>query len=174
MIPQYHPPYNTGAKDWKYNNDYAEGDDLNTAQLAIRNGGCWWQSSYLIRPIWKALLIDEKANISGRNILQVFPVRIQMISSVINPKGRQGQQHLQNRRIFIFCCFSARHSVSPVPNGKLHKIRRAGCIEMGNGRHHARADSPNQFYPVFIKTLKTQFCFSLQLVMLTSAMHGEA
>jgi len=22
------PPYNTGAKDWKYNNDYVEGDDL--------------------------------------------------------------------------------------------------------------------------------------------------
>ena len=22
------PPYNTGAKDWKYNNDYIEGDDL--------------------------------------------------------------------------------------------------------------------------------------------------
>jgi adenine-specific DNA-methyltransferase len=22
------PPYNTGAKDWKYNNDYVESDDL--------------------------------------------------------------------------------------------------------------------------------------------------
>jgi len=22
------PPYNTGAKDWKYNNDYVEGEDL--------------------------------------------------------------------------------------------------------------------------------------------------
>ena len=22
------PPYNTGARDWKYNNDYVEGDDL--------------------------------------------------------------------------------------------------------------------------------------------------
>ncbi|RAF21854.1 site-specific DNA-methyltransferase, partial [Burkholderia multivorans] len=22
------PPYNSGARDWKYNNDYVEGDDL--------------------------------------------------------------------------------------------------------------------------------------------------
>ena len=22
------PPYNTGAKDWKYNNDYVDGNDL--------------------------------------------------------------------------------------------------------------------------------------------------
>ena len=35
------PPYNTGAKDWKYNNDYVEGDDLyrHSKWLAMMESG---------------------------------------------------------------------------------------------------------------------------------------
>lgn len=33
------PPYNTGAKDWKYNNDYVEGDDLYRQQQVAGDGG---------------------------------------------------------------------------------------------------------------------------------------
>ena len=45
------PPYNTGAKDWKYNNDYVDGNDA----YRHSNGSPWWNdalnspNSYSIR-----------------------------------------------------------------------------------------------------------------------------
>ena len=86
------PPYNTGAKDWKYNNDYVEGDDLyrHSKWLAFMERRLHLAKK-LLNPKTSVLIItiDEKEYLRlGLLLEQTFPeARIQMISTVINPKG---------------------------------------------------------------------------------------
>ena len=86
------PPSNTGARDWKYNNDYVDANDYwrhskwlsfmeRRLQLAKR----------LLNPQDSVLIvtIDEKEYLRlGLLLEQILPVaRIQMVSSVINQSG---------------------------------------------------------------------------------------
>jgi len=86
------PPYNTGAKDWKYNNDYVETDDLyrHSKWLAFMERRLSL-AKVLLNPEQSILIvtIDEKEYLRlGLLIEQTFPeAEIQMITSVINPKG---------------------------------------------------------------------------------------
>ena len=92
------PPYNTGAKDWKYNNDYVDGSD------AYRHSK--WLSfmekrlklaKKLLNPRDSVLIvtIDEKEYLHlGCLLEELFPeARMQMISAMTNKKGstRPGQ-----------------------------------------------------------------------------------
>ena len=86
------PPYNTGARDWKYNNDYVEGDDdyRHSKWLAFMERRLL-VARELLNPDDSVLVvtIDEKENLRlGMLLEQTFPeARIQMVSSVISPKG---------------------------------------------------------------------------------------
>ncbi len=86
------PPYNTGAKDWKYNNDYVDGEDQyrHSKWLAMMERRLL-VAKELLNPADSVLIvtIDEKEYLRlGLLLEQVFPeARIQMISSVINRKG---------------------------------------------------------------------------------------
>jgi adenine-specific DNA-methyltransferase len=78
------PPYNTGAKDWKYNNDYVEGDDLyrHSKWLAMMERRLL-VAKELLNPADSVLIvtIDEKEYLRlGLLLEQVFPeARIQMV-----------------------------------------------------------------------------------------------
>ena len=84
------PPYNTGAKDWKYNNDYVEGDDIyrHSKWLAMMERRLLVAKD-LLNPTDSVLIvtIDEKEYLRlGLLLEQIFPeARIQMVSSQINP-----------------------------------------------------------------------------------------
>ena len=86
------PPYNTGAKDWKYNNDYVEKDDLyrHSKWLAMMERRLLVAKD-LLNPADSVLIvtIDEKEYLRlGLLLEQLYPnARMQMISSSINPKG---------------------------------------------------------------------------------------
>ena len=90
------PPYNTGAKDWKYNNDYVEGEDLyrHSKWLAMMERRLKIAQE-LLNPADSVLIvtIDEKEYLRlGLLLEQTFPESsIQMVSSVINPAGRPRQ-----------------------------------------------------------------------------------
>lgn len=84
------PPYNTGARDWKYNNDYVDNNDawrhskwLSMMQRRLRI------AQRLLNPADSVLIvtIDEKEYLRlGLLLEQTFPdAEIQMISSVIMP-----------------------------------------------------------------------------------------
>lgn len=102
------PPYNTGAKDWKYNNDYVEGDDLyrHSKWLAMMERRLLVAKD-LLNPVDSVLIvtIDEKEYLRlGLLLEQIFPeAKIQMVSSVINPFGvaRAGQFSRVDEYIFI-------------------------------------------------------------------------
>ena len=103
------PPYNGGAKDWKYNNDYVEGDDLyrHSKWLAMMERRLLI-ARQLLKPVDSVLIvtIDEKDYLRlGLLLEQAFPeARIQMVSSVINHSGvARAKEFYRADRISVFC-----------------------------------------------------------------------
>ncbi len=86
------PPYNTGAKDWKYDNNYVDSDDAyrHSKWLAFMERRLLL-AKQLLNPDNSALIvtIDEKEYLRlGLLLQQTFPSSdIQMVSAVINPAG---------------------------------------------------------------------------------------
>ena len=101
------PPYNTGAKDWKYNNDYVEGDDpyRHSKWLAMMERRLLIGKE-LLNPSDSVLIvsIDEKEYLRlGLLLEQTFPEgNIQMVSSVINRKGVVRTNELTRTNEFIY------------------------------------------------------------------------
>ncbi|GLO72463.1 hypothetical protein MACH17_39800 [Phaeobacter inhibens] len=156
------PPYNTGAKDWKYNNDYVEGDDLyrHSKWLAFMERRLKIAKE-LLNPASSCLIvtIDEKEYLRlGLLLEQTFPdANVQMVSSVINPKGAARGSSFGRTDEYLFFVTSGSAAPHAVPLGTDWKIvqdKRAGKLRwaelMRSGSNALRADSPNQFYPIFI------------------------
>ena len=86
------PPYNTGARDWKYNNDYVDGNDVyrHSKWLSMMKNRLTI-AKQLLNPDDSVLIvtIDEKEYLHlGCLLEEMFPTSIiQMITTVINPKG---------------------------------------------------------------------------------------
>ena len=123
------PPYNTGARDWKYNNDYVDGNDeyrhskwLSFIQKRLE------LAKHLLNPVDSVLIvtIDEKEYLHlGCLLEEMFPeARIQMISSVINPSGvaRDGgfartDEYMEEKHV-IFRFFNGVEITKEYTNGK--------------------------------------------------------
>lgn len=157
------PPYNTGAKDWKYNNDYVEGDDLYRhskwlafmeRRLRLAKELLNSEDSVLI------VTIDEKECLRlGMLLEQVCPeARIQMISSVINPKGATRASAFGRTDEYLFFVMFGGAAPTPLSLSTEWKVVRDKRAEglrwaelLRSGSHTQRKDSPNQFYPVFVR-----------------------
>lgn len=157
------PPYNTGARDWKYNNDYVEGDDqyrhskwlaMIERRLLVARELLNPQSAVLI------VTIDEKEYLRlGLLLEQVFPdARIQMVSSVINPKGAVRASSFGRTDEYLF--FVMLGACAPIAvalsnEWKIVEDRRASSLRWAEllraGSNTQREDSPNQFYPVYVR-----------------------
>lgn len=156
------PPYNTGAKDWKYNNDYVDSSDayrhskwLSMMEKRLRI------AKKLLNPNDSVLIvtIDEKEYLHlGCLLEELFPeATIQMVSSVINPKGAARHQQFGRTDEYLFFVQFGVSSPEPLPltnEWKISEDKRASRLRwkelLRSGSHTARTDSPNQFYPVFI------------------------
>lgn len=160
------PPYNTGAKDWKYNNDYVEGDDLyrHSKWLAMMERRLLIARA-LLNPADSVLIvtIDEKEYLRlGLLVEQTFPdARIQMISSVINPKGATRSSAFGRTDEYLFFVMLGGAAPLPVSLGTEWKVvrdRRAERLRWAEllraGSHTRRSESPNQFYPIFVRNGK--------------------
>lgn len=156
------PPYNTGAKDWKYNNDYVEGDDLyrNSKWLAFMERRLKIAKE-LLNPAKSCLIvtIDEKEYLRlGLLLEQTFPdSNVQMVSSVINPKGAARGSSFGRTDEYLYFVTTGLAAPESVPLGTDWKIvqdKRAGKLRwaelLRSGSNALRSDSPNQFYPIFI------------------------
>jgi adenine-specific DNA-methyltransferase len=101
------PPYNTGARDWKYNNDYVDGNDAwrHSKWLAFMEKRLAL-ARRLLNPVESVLIvtIDEKEYLRlGLLLAQRFPeAEIQMVSAVINRAGSSRSGRFSRVDEYIF------------------------------------------------------------------------
>jgi len=127
------PPYNTGARDWKYNNDYVDGEDLyrhtkwlsfmyhriNIAKSLLKPTGilCVTIDDYEMPRLW--LLVEEI--FSEANNLGVVAIRS-------NPKGRKTERKvslIHEYAIFFGRTNKAKIDKLPVdPSKKTHNYKK--------------------------------------------------
>lgn len=154
------PPYNTGAKDWKYNNDYVDGADsyrhskwLSMMQKRLK------LAKKLLNPQDSVLIvtIDEKEYLHlGCLLEEMFPeARIQMISSVISPRGAMRKDMFTRVEEYIFYVFVGNSAITPFGPDMLQftdyenvdiKVWAQLIRTSANG---PRTKRPNLFYPIF-------------------------
>jgi adenine-specific DNA-methyltransferase len=162
------PPYNTGAKDWKYNNDYVEGDDLyrHSKWLAFMERRLLLAKE-LLNPADSVLIvtIDEKEYLRlGLLLEQTFPeAKVQMVTSVVNPKGAARKAQFSRAEEYLFFVFLGAASVSRSESDMLHVVGGARAKEVRWGRLLRRGDdgartaNPKLFYPIFFRNNDGQF-----------------
>lgn len=157
------PPYNTGARDWKYNNDYVEGDDLyrHSKWLAFMERRLLLAKE-LLNPEDSVLIvtIDEKEYLRlGLLLEQTFTGgRIQMVSTQVNPAAvaRPGAFGRSDEYIFFVALGSAapqRTRLGPdwvSTQGRTHTGRIRWDLLRRSGTNAARSDRPRLFYPIYI------------------------
>ena len=157
------PPYNTGAKDWKYNNDYVEGDDLyrHSKWLAMMERRLLLAKE-LLNPADSVLIvtIDEKEYLRlGLLLEQTFPeAGIQMISNVINRAGSPRTGRFSRVDEYIYYVFFGESKVSPWTTTMLSdgseldsaKMPTVWFTAVRRGSGASREESKSLFYPVVI------------------------
>ncbi|HWR07556.1 site-specific DNA-methyltransferase [Sporomusa sp.] len=171
------PPYNTGAKDWKYNNDYVDNVDtyrhskwLSMMQKRLKI------AKKLLNPKDSKMIvtIDEKEYLHlGCLLEEMFPeARIQMVDSIINRKGvshkgkkggMQREEIIQFSRVseYIFFIMFGKASVKKNICNMLDSqmFESTGDVTTENvqwlsmlrrGVASQREDKPKHFYPIIV------------------------
>ena len=149
------PPYNTRAKDWKYNNDYVEGDDLyrHSKWLAMMERRLM-VAKELLNPADSVLIvtIDEKEYLRlGLLLEQVFPeTRIQMVSITTNPKGASRPDMFARVDEFAFFVLIGDSTVSGIAVSDSQGQPVRWPYLRRSDEQSVRGHRPRQFYPVFV------------------------
>lgn len=171
------PPYNTGAKDWKYNNDYVDGNDayrhskwLSFMQRRLQ------LAKKLLNPANSVLIvtIDEKEYLHlGCLMEEMFSeANMQMISSAINGKGVARNSEFARVNEYVYIVRFGECGVNPLPlpdewignvkTSTTKQVRWGSLMRSGSGA--LRSDSPGCFYPIFISKDKKHFCGAGEVV----------
>jgi adenine-specific DNA-methyltransferase len=154
------PPYNTGAKDWKYNNDYIEGDDLyrHSKWLAFMERRLLLAKE-LLQPEDSVLIvtIDEKEYLRlGLLLEQIFgDANMQMVTTMISPQGVARPGAFSRVNEFIYFLRFGAAAVQRTGDDMLIEVDEAVDAPVWfsmirSGTNARREDSKNGFYPIFV------------------------
>ncbi|WP_027586420.1 site-specific DNA-methyltransferase [Acidipropionibacterium thoenii] len=157
------PPYNTGAKDWKYNNDYVASDDdyRHSKWLAFMERRLEIAKE-LLNPDDSVLIvtIDEKEYLRlGLLLEQTFPEgHIQMVTCVINPSGASGTGFSRVDEYIFFVRLGNREPVKWSDDLLNVLGNRDGRVKNGlswesflrSGVGNTREARPNLCYPILV------------------------
>jgi len=143
------PPYNTGAKDWKYNNKYIDSNDT-------------WRHSKWISMMEKRLVLSKNL-LKKRGVLivtiddnelcslgllldEIFPEKDRATIVIkYNPAGTARNGFSRNHEYAFFILNKGQEiEKKPAPRD----IRDQNLRRHGNGAN--RADSPTMFFPIMI------------------------
>lgn len=152
------PPYNTGARDWKYNNDYVDSNDnyrhskwlsmMKTRLLIAKR---------LLNPLDSVLIvtIDEKEFLHlGMLMEELFPeAKIQMITDVINPSGTMRQDEFSRVEEYLIICRLGKSIINKTDKNMLGNDDKSAKSRLWypfNRSNNSRIKSQGQFYPIYI------------------------
>jgi len=156
------PPYNTGAKDWKYNNDYVDDKDayrhskwLSFMEKRLR------LAKKLLNPNTGVLIatIDEHEVHHLRCLLEdIFQdYYIQMVTYVSNPTGATQGRFSRIEEYAIYCFAKDAYVASfddPMigENNESKEVRWKSLLRSGTDAR--REDRKNMFYPIYVDIKK--------------------
>jgi len=158
------PPYNSGARDWKYNNDYVDETDAyrHSKWLAFMERRLKL-AKQLLNPDDSVLIvtIDEKEYLRlGMLLEQTFPSeRIQMVSSTINPKGvARGREFYRVDEYIYFVFVGSSEVIDTLIPGLCIADRGDATVQgpirwgalLRSGSNARRIDRPNLYYPIYV------------------------
>jgi len=151
------PPYNTGARDWKYNNDYVDSSDtwrhskwLSFMEKRLR------LCRKLLRPdgVMVITIDHHEVHHLGMLVEQLFPdAQIQMVTICINPSGASADGLSRVDEYALFCFFGGSQPVKTFEDylsegEKSHARWWDGLLRGGSGwTRHSRK---NLCYPIKI------------------------
>lgn len=148
------PPYNTGARDWKYDNNYVDDTDVyrHSKWLAFMDRRLRLAKE-LLNPDNSVLIvtIDEKEYLRlGLLLEQVFAgSRIQMVSITINPKGTARANEFSRVDEFAYFVLFGEAVVPAVHAGGEPAEVRWRYLRR-NDLESVRGTRPRQFYPIYV------------------------
>ena len=156
------PPYNTGARDWKYNNDYVDENDpwRHSKWLSMMQKRLLL-AKRLLNPADSVLIvtIDEKEYLRlGLLLEQLFPgCVIQMVTIVINPKGTARYNEFSRVEEFAFFVFVGSAKLQSTGSDMLTNrdyasesdVRWRGLAR--TGRKGLRSNNPGSWYPIYLR-----------------------
>lgn len=153
------PPYNSGAKDWKYNNDYVEKEDLyrHSKWLAFMERRLL-VASQLINKQNGVLIVaidDKEVSRLGLLLEQVFPdAEIDMVTTVINPRGKYRKGRFARCEDYLFFLTFGAAEVQGEPDPDFTegvaigwRTLRRSDITSARG---TKKGGTGQFYPIYV------------------------
>lgn len=143
------PPYNTGAKDWKYNNRYVDENDTyrHSKWLSMMNNRLKLARNLLKKDGVLICTIDKNENATLLMLLaEIFP-GFDVTSVVIehNPKGLPSRNFSYSHEYAHFVIPKGLSIIGKNPETKVdtRNLRRAG-------RASYRTERPTMFYPIYV------------------------
>lgn len=157
------PPYNTGAKDWKYNNDYVDGIDeyRHSKWLAFMERRLKL-AKRLLNPADSVLVItidENEVHHLGVLLEQIFPdANRQMVTIAINGKGVAQTGKLSRVEEYAFFVFIGAATASPVLDNLYNEtadvevapVEDPWASLLRRGTAATRADRYGMFFPFLI------------------------
>lgn len=156
------PPYNSGARDWKYNNDYVDTEDAyrHSKWLAMMERRLV-AARELLNPQGSVLIItiDEK-EVSRLGLLldQVFAgVNRQMVTSVVNRKGVPRKREFARVEEYLYFVFVGDsgpdlHTNDMLSNPRPEPEEKVDWVGLRRrGSEWRRQDRPGSFYPIYVQ-----------------------
>lgn len=152
------PPYNTGAKDWKYNNDYVDSADVyrHSKWLSMMKKRLII-AKHLLNPRESVLVvaIDEKEYLHlGCLLEEIFPdANMQMITNVISRNGTSRENEFSRVEEYLFICRFGTMGVTRTNDNMLSTdgegvISRVWFNFMRTST--PRSKTKGQFFPIYI------------------------
>ncbi len=144
------PPYNTGARDWKYNNDYVDENDKwrHSKWLSMMNNRLKIAKNLLKKDGVLICMIDKWEDATLQLLLtEIFPGH-ELATVVVehNPKGLPSRNFSFSHEYAHFVFPKGKSVIGKNPRGKedTRNLRRAG-------RASYRTERPTMFYPIYVK-----------------------
>jgi adenine-specific DNA-methyltransferase len=154
------PPYNTGARDWKYNNDYVDSNDLwrHSKWLSFMEKRLKL-AQRLLKPDTGVLIVtvdEHEVHHLGMLLAQLFPNKYRQMVTIVTTPGGVTQGRFSRVEEYALFCFNSeaftvlsQDDLLSFENGK--KVAAAqdvwqSLIRRGVGSQ--RKDRPGMFFPI--------------------------
>lgn len=165
------PPYNTGAKDWKYNNDYVDEHDSwrHSKWLSMMEKRLKLTKRLLKRDGVLIVTIDHnEVNHLGMLLERLFPRdRRQLVTICINPSGSSGEglSRVEEFAYFVFCGNSEpTMTVDDMYTEELENAQSTDIVPVAwesllrRGNQWYRRKRRNLCYPIYVNPHTGRIC----------------